>query len=74
MGGGFPAGLVISTKLDRDPETNVFRRRQARRSLEQSLVALGSAVIDLFRIRNDLNICPAETTVETALCETLSVS
>src|ERR1700733_10995046 len=31
---GLPAGFVVSTKLDRDPDTNVFDAAQARRSLE----------------------------------------
>ncbi len=35
--GGLPQGFVISTKLDRDPQTNRFDAAQARRSLEQSL-------------------------------------
>jgi D-threo-aldose 1-dehydrogenase len=39
--GGLPAGAVISTKLDRDNDTNRFDRDRARRSLEESLTALG---------------------------------
>ena len=39
--GGLPQGFVISTKLDRDAETNRFDAAQARRSFEQSLQALG---------------------------------
>ena len=39
--GGLPQGFVLSTKLDRDPDTNVFDGSRARRSLEQSLKALG---------------------------------
>ena len=38
--GGLPQGFVISTKLDRDPETKRFDAAQARRSFEQSLTAL----------------------------------
>ena len=34
---GLPPGFVISTKLDRDPETNRFDAAQARRSLEQTV-------------------------------------
>ena len=34
--GGPPEGFIISTKLDRDPETNRFDASQARRSLEES--------------------------------------
>ncbi|MHA1553812.1 MAG: aldo/keto reductase, partial [Alphaproteobacteria bacterium] len=39
--GGLPAGCVISTKLDRDMDTGRFDAAQARRSLEESLEALG---------------------------------
>ena len=39
--GGLPEGFVISTKLDRDTETNAFYADRARRSLEESLEALG---------------------------------
>jgi D-threo-aldose 1-dehydrogenase len=50
--GGLPAGFVISTKLDRDPETNRFDASQARRSLEQSLKALGLERIDLLHLHD----------------------
>jgi D-threo-aldose 1-dehydrogenase len=49
---GLPPGFVISTKLDRDPETNVFDAAQARRSLEQSLKALGLERIDLLHLHD----------------------
>ena len=39
--GGLPPGFVVATKLDRDPGTGAFDASQARRSLEQSLKALG---------------------------------
>jgi len=39
--GGLPPGFVVATKLDRDPESGAFDAAQARRSLEQSLKALG---------------------------------
>lgn len=39
--GGLPDGFVVSTKLDRDPETNRFDASAMRRSLERSLSALG---------------------------------
>ncbi len=39
--GGAPKDLIISTKLDRDPDTNRFDARRARKSLEESLKALG---------------------------------
>jgi D-threo-aldose 1-dehydrogenase len=50
--GGLPPGFVLSTKLDRDPETNVFDAAQARRSLEQSLAALGLERIDLLHLHD----------------------
>ena len=50
--GGLPEGFVISTKLDRDPETNVFDAARARRSLERSLKALGLARIDLLHLHD----------------------
>ncbi len=50
--GGLPKGFVISTKLDRDPETNVFDAAQARRSLEQSLKTLGADQIDILHLHD----------------------
>jgi D-threo-aldose 1-dehydrogenase len=49
---GLPPGFVISTKLDRDPETNAFDAAQARRSLEQSLKALGLDRVDLLHLHD----------------------
>jgi D-threo-aldose 1-dehydrogenase len=49
---GLPPGFVVSTKLDRDPQTNVFDAAQARRSLEQSLKALGLERIDLLHLHD----------------------
>lgn len=39
--GGLPEGFVLSTKLDRDMESGRFDAARARRSLEESLEALG---------------------------------
>ncbi len=39
--GGLPEGFVVSTKLDRDNDTNRLDAGRARRSLEESLTALG---------------------------------
>ena len=50
--GGLPKGFVISTKLDRDPETGRFDGAQARRSLEQSLQALGIDRIPLLHLHD----------------------
>ena len=49
---GLPEGMVISTKLDRDPETHVFDASQARRSIEESLKALGLDKIDLLHLHD----------------------
>ena len=49
---GLPEGMVISTKLDRDPKTHVFDASQARRSLEESLKALGIDRIDLLHLHD----------------------
>jgi D-threo-aldose 1-dehydrogenase len=50
--GGLPSGFVVSTKIDRDPETNRFDAAQARRSVEQSLKALGLERIDLLHLHD----------------------
>ncbi len=61
--GGLPKGFLVSTKLDRDPKTNVFDAVQARRSLEQSLAALGLERIDLMHLHDpEHSRSQAETT------------
>lgn len=50
--GGLPEGFVLSTKLDREPETGRFDAAQARRSLEQSLQALGVDRIHLLHLHD----------------------
>jgi D-threo-aldose 1-dehydrogenase len=50
--GGLPKGFVISTKLDRDFETNVFDAARARRSLEESLKALNVSRIQLLHLHD----------------------
>jgi D-threo-aldose 1-dehydrogenase len=50
--GGLPDGFVVSTKLDRDPDTNGFDAAQARRSIEQSLGALGLDRIHLLHLHD----------------------
>ncbi|HEY1780846.1 MAG TPA: aldo/keto reductase [Roseiarcus sp.] len=50
--GGLPEGFVVSTKLDRDFETNAFDASRARRSLEQSLRALGLDRVDLLSLHD----------------------
>lgn len=50
--GGLPEGFVISTKLDRDFKTGRFDAARARRSLEESLRALGLERIDLLHVHD----------------------
>lgn len=50
--GGLPKGFVISSKLDRNMDTNMFDSDRARRSLEESLEALGVASIDLLHLHD----------------------
>ena len=50
--GGLPKGFIISTKLDRDFKTNAFDASRARRSLEQSLKALGLERVDLLHLHD----------------------
>ena len=50
--GGLPAGAVLSTKLDRDPDTNRFDAARARRSLEQSLEALGLSRVQILHLHD----------------------
>lgn len=50
--GGLPKGFVLSTKLDRHPDTNRFDASQARRSVEASLKALGVDRIDLLHLHD----------------------
>jgi len=49
---GLPEGMVISTKLDRDPVTHVFDADRARRSIEESLSALGLDKVDLLHLHD----------------------
>ena len=50
--GGWPEGRVLSTKLDRDPETGRFDAAQVRRSLEASLEALGLDRVDILHLHD----------------------
>lgn len=55
--GGLPKGVVISTKLDRDFKTSRFDAARARRSLEDSLKALGLDRVQLLHL-HDPEHCP----------------
>ena len=50
--GGWPEGRVLCTKLDRDAETGRFDAAQARRSLEESLEALGVDRVDILHLHD----------------------
>lgn len=50
--GGWPEGRLLSTKLDRDPDTGRFDGDTARRSLEESLTALGVDRVDLLHLHD----------------------
>jgi D-threo-aldose 1-dehydrogenase len=50
--GGLPAGVVISSKLDRDMETRKFDGDRARKSLEESLERLGVSTIDILHLHD----------------------
>ncbi|MCP4381888.1 MAG: aldo/keto reductase [Hyphomicrobiales bacterium] len=50
--GGLPVGVVVSTKLDRDLDSGRFDGAQARRSLEQSLSALGLDRVDILHLHD----------------------
>lgn len=50
--GGWPAGCILSTKLDRDMETLTFDAARARRSVEESLSALGVDCIDVLHLHD----------------------
>jgi D-threo-aldose 1-dehydrogenase len=50
--GGWPAGRVLSTKLDRDMETGRFDAARARRSFEESLEALGRDRVEILHLHD----------------------
>lgn len=56
--GGLPAGFVVSTKLDRDMETGRFDAARARRSLEESLAALGLDRVGLLHLHDPEHAAP----------------
>lgn len=50
--GGLPEDAIISTKLDRNMETLLFDAGEARRSIDESLSALGVDSIDLLHLHD----------------------
>jgi D-threo-aldose 1-dehydrogenase len=70
--GGLPPGFILATKLDRDPDTGIFDAARARRSLEQSLNALGLEKFDVLNLHDPEHArSPAEA--ESALGELLRI-
>ena len=54
--GGLPAGFVLATKVDRDPDTGDFSGDQVRRSAEGSLARLGLDTIHLLYLHDPEHI------------------
>jgi D-threo-aldose 1-dehydrogenase len=50
--GGWPAGRILSTKLDRDMDTLRFDGAQARRSIEESLETLGVSKVQILHLHD----------------------
>jgi len=50
--GGVPDGAIISTKLDRNMDTGLFNASEARRSIEESLAALGVDKVDILHLHD----------------------
>ena len=50
--GGWPKGFLLSTKLDRDPDTNRFDADRAQASLEESLTALHLSAVDILHLHD----------------------
>jgi D-threo-aldose 1-dehydrogenase len=50
--GGWPKGRVLSTKLDRNMETKKFDAARARRSLDESLKALGVSRVQILHLHD----------------------
>ncbi len=50
--GGLPDGFIVSTKLDRDMTTDHFDGERARRSLEESLSALGVDRVQILHLHD----------------------
>ena len=55
LGGRLPDGVVLQTKLDRDPVTNDFSAERMRRSLDESLERLGLDRIPLLYLHDPEN-------------------
>lgn len=62
--GGLPDGFVIATKLDRNLKTGLFDAAQARRSLEQSLTALGIDRVPVLQLHDPEHATSLEATTQ----------
>ncbi len=70
--GGLPAHAVLATKLDRDMGTNRFDGDRARRSLEESLTALGLDRLHILHLHDpEYARDPTEVTGKGGALETL---
>ena len=54
--GGLPAGFVLATKADRDPQTGEFSAARVQRSAEESLERLGLERFTLFYLHDPENV------------------
>ncbi len=61
--GGVPEGFVLATKIDRDVTTGAFDASQARRSLEQSLTALGVDRVPILQLHDPEHAVNFEETI-----------
>ena len=61
--GGLPEGFVLATKLDRDLESGRFDADQARRSIEQSLTALGLDRVPILQLHDPEHAASPEAVV-----------
>ncbi len=61
--GGLPEGFVLATKLDRDLTTGIFDAAQARRSLDESLEALGLDRVPILQLHDPEHAASYEETV-----------
>ena len=62
--GGLPEDAVISTKLDRNMETLLFDASEARRSIDESLEALGVSSVDILHLHDPEHAADLEPVVK----------
>ena len=69
--GGVPDGILIATKLDRDPLTGDFSGERMRRSLDESLTRLGVDTVPLLYLHDPESISYAEAFARSGPVEAL---